>query len=41
MFRLGILHTGKAMVGEDEPVRGWCLVLGLALAQEKIGWGSR
>ena len=30
MFRQGILHTGKAMVGEEEPVR-------VALALEVIG----
>ena len=37
MFRMGILHTGKAMVGEEEPRRGRCLVQGLALALEEIG----
>ena len=37
MFRLGMLHTGKAMVGEEEPLRERCLVQGLALALEEIG----
>ena len=29
MFRLGILHTGKAMVGEEVPVRGVVLGAGV------------
>ena len=33
----GMLHTGKAMVGEEEPVSGRCLVQGLVLALEGIG----
>ena len=35
MFRQGILSTGKAMVGEEEPVRERCLVQGLALGPEE------
>ena len=41
MSRQGILHTGKTMVGEEVPVREWCLMLGLALALGVLGWGSR
>ena len=37
MFRLGIPRTGKAMVGEEEPRRDRCLVLGLALALVEAG----
>ena len=40
MFRHGILRTGKAMVGEEVPVRGRCLVQWLALDLEVIGWSS-
>ena len=29
MFRQGIIHTGKAMAGEEEPVREGCLVQGV------------
>ena len=35
--RQGILHAGKAMVGEEEPVRERCLVQVLALALGEIG----
>ena len=35
------IHTGKAMVGEEEPVRGRCLVQRLVLALEGLGGGSK
>ena len=37
MFRHGILDAGKAMVGEEVPVRERCPVHWLALALEVIG----
>ena len=37
MFRLGIPRTGKAVVGEEEPGRHRCLLLGLALVLEEAG----
>ena len=37
MFLLGILHTGRTMVGEEVPVKEGCLVQGLVLALEGIG----
>ena len=34
---LGRDQTGRTMVGEEVPVNGRCLVLGLSLALEEIG----